>query len=676
MSSVRMRRVELLLLKSDIDAVLKYLGSQQCFQIIYPDEIERIAHEKLAGIVESDEEKALASRLDNAKSKLDFIGTFFGLPVPQNIIEDAHLPDEEMLSKLDILYERCADLKTRIAEQEAKVDQLAESLHEAKAFSGLSQPFDELEKFSYVSIQIGHIAKEKLDALEKALGARAVIIPLDNEGTILAAASRKGRFALETELSKAGFEKKSPPKEANGVPAEAMSALEHAYQAEKLRLENLLQEKKSLSEQYGSLWQIMVSSVRLKQALILVETKLEQTEWTYRLSGWVPADRIDRMAKDIIGMLGERVSIRIFNPDETKSSGEKDTSEEVPVLLKHNAFVSAFQGIVLSYGTPLYGDIDPTPLVAFFFTLLFAIMFGDLGQGLVIAGLGLAMLKMKKGFLASYKRYALAFIAAGVGSMVMGLLVGSFFADDKVLAPLERILTGLILGQPKDRFLQIMPQGNINSMFYFFGFTVGIGVIINSTGLVINMINLMRRKEYGEALFTKTGLAGSLAFWWAIGMGVRVILGAMLGWIDIMGLGIPLLAMFFAEPLKALVDKAQGKKPEQVSLMDSLVGGAVELIETLSYYASNTMSFLRVGAFALAHAVLSFVVFTMAELVRGKSSSGMAFQLIVYIIGNVIIIGLEGLIVTIQVIRLQYYEFFSKFFARTGKTFKPVSFSE
>jgi V/A-type H+-transporting ATPase subunit I len=303
-------------------------------------------------------------------------------------------------------------------------------------------------------------------------------------------------------------------------------------------------------------------------------------------------------------------------------------------------------------------------------------MFGDLGQGLVIAGLRLAMLKMKKRFLARYKRYALAFIAAGVGSMVMGLLVGSFFADDKVLVPLERILTGLILGQPKDRFLQIMPQGNINSMFYFFGFSVGIGVIINSTGLVINMINLMRRKEYGEALFTKTGLAGSLAFWWAIGMGVRVILGAKLGWIDIVGLGIPLLAMFFAEPLKALVDKAQGKKPEQVSLMDSLVGGAVELIETLSYYASNTMSFLRVGAFALAHAVLSFVVFTMAELVRGKSSSGMAFQLIVYIIGNVIIIGLEGLIVTIQVIRLQYYEFFSKFFARTGKTFKPVSFSE
>lgn len=676
MSRVRMRRVELMLLKSDIDAVLKYLGSQQCFQIIYPSEIEQHAYEKLTGIAELDKEKAFASQLDSAKSKLDVIGAFLGVSAAPTIIENTHLPDEKMLSEIDILYDRCTDLKMRIEMQKAKTDQLAESLHEAKAFSSLSLPFNELEKFSYVSIQIGHIPKEKLDTLEKALGARAVIIPLDDEGTILAAASRKGRFALETELSKVGFEKKSPPKEVTGVPAETMSALEHAYQAEKFKLESLLQEKKNLSDQYASLWQVMSSSIRLKQALILVETRLEQTEWTYRLAGWVPEDRIKQIAGDIIKMLGERVSIRIFNPEESKRSSEKDADEEVPVLLKHNALVSAFQGIVLSYGTPLYGDIDPTPLVAFFFTLLFAIMFGDVGQGLVIAGFGLAMLKMKKGSLAGYKRYAPAFIAAGIGSMVMGLLYGSFFANDEALIPLERMLTGLILGTPRDRFLEIMPQGNVKAMFYFFGFTLGIGVIINTTGLVINMINLVRRKEYGEALFSKTGLAGSLAFWWAIGMAIRVIFGYSLGWIDIVGLGIPLLAMFLSEPLKALVDRAQGKKPEQSSFMDLLVGGAVELIETLSYYASNTMSFLRVGAFALSHAVLSFVIFTLAELVRGKSSSGIVFQLMVYLIGNIIIIGLEGLIVVIQVIRLQYYEFFSKFFVRTGKLFKPVNFSE
>ena len=213
-------------------------------------------------------------------------------------------------------------------------------------------------------------------------------------------------------------------------------------------------------------------------------------------------------------------------------------------------------------------------------------------------------------------------------------------------------------------------------MFYFFGFTLGIGVIINSTGLVINMINLIRRKEYGEAFFSNTGLAGTLFFWWAMGMALRLILGGKLGLIDVFGLGIPLLALLFAEPLKQRIAVAQGKVPQQkISMSEALIGGVVDLLEVVISYASNSMSFLRVGAFALAHAVLSFVVFTMADLVRGSTVSGLLFDLFIYLIGNLVILTLEGLIVSIQVIRLHYYEFFSKFFTRSGKEFKPVSFS-
>lgn len=680
MSSVPMRKMELLLLKSDIDRVLTYLGHQHCFQIIYPEKGEhQVQESKIAGnrsqALESTEKEKLESRLESAKGKLAFIGEFLELSAPARIIEDSCLPDEALLEDIESLYARCRDLKERIEAQKNRVDQLAESLHEVRAFAGLSIPLEQFEKFSYISIQIGRIQKAKLEALQKALGQRAVIIPLDDEGSILAAASRKGRFALETELSKAGFEKKTLPKDSAGVPAGAVSALQQASEVEKLRLAQLFEERTSLAEACAGVWKSMLASIRLKQALILVEARLEQTEWLYRLAGWVPGDRIERIAKDIIDMLGDRVSIRVFDPEEEKGSKEEH-HKEVPVLLKQNAFVAAFRDIVLSYGTPLYGDIDPTPLVAFFFTLLFAIMFGDLGQGLVIAGLGLAMLRMNKGFLPRYRQYAPAFIATGLGSMVMGLLDGTCFANEELLVPLERTLTALVLGQPRDRFIQIMPHGSVTSMFYFFAFTLGVGVLINSAGLIVNIINLIRRREYGDALFTKTGLMGALAFWWAVGMGVRAGMGHHLGWIDVAGLGIPLLALFFAEPLKALVEKAQGKKPGRISLVDALVGGAVELIEIVSSYASNTMSFLRVGAFALSHAVLSFVIFTMGELVRGTSSGGLVFELILYVIGNAVIIGLEGLIVAVQVIRLQYYEFFSKFFTRTGKTFAPVSFSE
>lgn len=676
MSSVSMRRVELLLLKSDIDKVLEYLAGQRCFQVIYPDELERLARQKSAGVKQSDEEKAISARLDEAQRTLEVIGAFFGISSSTTIPEGTHLPDEEMFDTLEVLYERCMDQKKKIEELSARVDQLSESIHEAKAFAGLSRPFDEFEKFSFVSIQVGKIPLERLDTLSNALGSRAVIIPLDDEGTILAASSRKGRFALETELKNAGFEKKALPEGTQGIPSEALSALERAYGAEKLRLESLLEEKKNLAEHYAQIWQAMDCSMRLKQALLLIERKLESTRWAYRLSGWVPSDRVQAMSTNLSSMLGNRISIRIFDPQEKIKKEGSHASEEVPVLLKNNAFASAFHGIVLSYGTPLYGDIDPSLFVGFFFTLLFAIMFGDLGQGLVILVAGLAMRKIKTGLLGAYSKYSIAFISAGVGSMVMGLLDSSFFANDTILAPLERVLTGFFLGTPKDRFLQLMPQNNVQAMFYFFAFTLAVGVVMNSTGIVINIINLARRKEYGEAIFSKTGVAGAIFLWWLIGIAIRLILGGKLGLIDVPGLGIPLVALMFAEPFKAMIDRAQGKAIEEKrSATELLIGGFVELLETIIYYLSNSLSFLRVGAFALAHAVLSFVIFTMGSMVRGSSASGLVLEIIIYLIGNSIIIALEGLIVTIQVIRLQYYEFFSKFFTRTGKEFKPVSFS-
>ncbi|MEJ5184875.1 MAG: V-type ATPase 116kDa subunit family protein, partial [Rectinemataceae bacterium] len=109
-----------------------------------------------------------------------------------------------------------------------------------------------------------------------------------------------------------------------------------------------------------------------------------------------------------------------------------------------------------------------------------------------------------------------------------------------------------------------------------------------------------------------------------------------------------------------------------VSAIDIIVGGLVELIETIAYHLSNSMSFLRVGAFALSHAVLSFVVFTMAGLVRGNGVGSFLGRLVIYVIGNAVILVLEGLIVVIQAIRLQYYEFFSKFFTGSGRPFRPL----
>jgi V/A-type H+-transporting ATPase subunit I len=100
--------------------------------------------------------------------------------------------------------------------------------------------------------------------------------------------------------------------------------------------------------------------------------------------------------------------------------------------------------------------------------------------------------------------------------------------------------------------------------------------------------------------------------------------------------------------------------------------GIVEMLESLTYYVSNSVSFLRVAAFAMAHGVLSVIVFELSDMVA-QGASGVVFRVLIIVIGNLVIIVLEGLIVTIQVVRLQYYEFFSKFFTETGEAFTPFT---
>jgi V/A-type H+-transporting ATPase subunit I len=183
-------------------------------------------------------------------------------------------------------------------------------------------------------------------------------------------------------------------------------------------------------------------------------------------------------------------------------------------------------------------------------------------------------------------------------------------------------------------------------------------------------------------------------------MGVRAVLGSNPAWFDALGLGLPLLGLVFEERLAALVDGPEREEDcgptgpegkgevadagdgasarEVAHAGDGAFAGAVKgfvaLLEALSYYLSNTLSFLRVGAFALSHAVLSYIVFTMGDMVRQRSSVGFIGQIAIVIFGNAIIIFLEGLIVAIQIVRLEYYEFLSKFLTETGSPFLPFKF--
>lgn len=129
----------------------------------------------------------------------------------------------------------------------------------------------------------------------------------------------------------------------------------------------------------------------------------------------------------------------------------------------------------------------------------------------------------------------------------------------------------------------------------------------------------------------------------------------------------PLILIYLGEPLSKLVNREKNWKPEKWG--EFLVQSFFELFEALLSYFTNTMSYLRVGTFALVHAGMMLVFFTLAGMVGSEGSVG---YIIMVIFGNAFVTVLEATLVTIQVLRLEYYELFSRFYIGDGRAFKPV----
>ena len=651
--TTEMRLVDLMVLKQDISNVLLYLGKSGNFQF------QSSLGDKSEAAADS-AEAAMYKRLEQARS-------FLAVDDSGVSILDANLPTEADFAAAENFLQSLSDLTSRDAEARDNLKRSEEAYGEAASFSNLKQSFSELDHLSFLNLRVGKINPGVLEELKFAVGSRAIIVPLGDDKTrILAASSKRGRFALDTELGRYGFVPMEIPKDFKGIPDDVLESLKKQKEDAIKSVDELSRERANFVESHKGKLLKFLASFSLASQLKETESLLESTQLVYRLTGWVPDKDCMEMMRQLDALTQDRISIRQYKPEEVP--GVLAGHEKVPVKLSHGKFVSAFQRMIFSYGSPLYGTIDPTPFVAVFFTILFGIMFGDAGQGLVFLLLGILMAK-KVVKLGGWNKFAPIFIGIGTASMIMGLLTGEFFANEKILEPFERFVTGLF-GTPRDQILPMMPQSNpesIKRMFMFFGFSIAVGFVINSTGIIINVANKFLQRQWGKAIFGKSGLAGAIFFWYVVVLAIRVAAfkhsPQLYDWLVI---GTALFFSAFGEPFIRLVD---GERPViENGLFAMVIEAVVELLETIITYLSNSISFLRVGAFALAHAVLGFIILTMSEMVGG--AGGLA----VTILGNSIVVVLEGMIVAIQAIRLQYYEFFSKFFNETGREFMPYKF--
>jgi V/A-type H+-transporting ATPase subunit I len=546
------------------------------------------------------------------------------------------------------------------------------------AFSNFKVPYSELEHLSFLALRIGKIDPVVFESLSFALGVRAVIGPLGpDRSRILVASSKKARFAMDTELKKYGFVPVEIAKGFKGIPDDVLEGLKKENEDAKTAFASIVEERVNYARTHEKILKRLLSTFSLGAQILRVRDSLESTQLVYRITGWLSDEDSQQTMKEIDNLTEGRVSIHLYDPHEVPTV--KDGTEKVPVKLTQGKFIGSFHRMIFGYAAPLYGTLDPTPLVAVFFTLLFGSMFGDAGQGLVILLVGILFTLGAVKLFPSWHKFGPIFIAVGISSTIMGLLTGEFFCNHEILDPVDDVLAAILRIEdrhPGEAVLHLMPQGSgtagvlspaLIKIAYFFVFTLAIGFVINSIGLIINIINQFSLGRPGKAVLGKTGIVGALFFWYVVAMAVRIAaFHVPFFWGDCVAIGITLFLVLVAEPLERLVEGHRPVFPEGVGV--GIIHGIVEILEAVSSYFSSSMSFLRVGAFALAHAVLGFVIFTMSELVAEAAGP---MGILIYVLGNALVLLLEGMIVTIQVVRLQYYEFFSKFFGEMGREFTP-----
>lgn len=654
-----MRLLELMVLKEDISKVIEYIGKAKCFQ--FDSDLQ--------------ESSSISNPQKDIFDKLQLVRNYLDIKDVEDYGNDFSLPTENDISRSQIILDAIDNLKKRETDATEEKKRIDDAYKEALSFANLKVPYSQLDHLSFLSLRIGKIDPSVFDELAFSVGTRGIIIPLgDDKSKILAASSKKGRFALDSELKKYGFVALEIPENFNGIPDDVLATMKNETEKAKETLESIQQERKNFADTHKDELISLLRHYSVGMQVQAVQEKLESTQLVYRITGWIPLANSREVMNDLDELTEGRIAIRQFNPNEVPSV--KSGREKVPVKLNHGKIVANFDRMIFSYGSPLYGTIDPTPFVAFFFTLLFGLMFGDAGQGLVFLILGILMTtKVIKNFPVLGAGFGPIFICIGISSTIMGILTGEFFGNGEILEPVSRFLKGLFGDTSHGPILHLMPSASsIDKLFYFLLFTMGIGFIINSVGLVINIINNFSLGRIGKAIFSKTGICGTIFFWYVVYVAIKaLVFKSPVGVFDFVVLGVCLLGIFFSEPLTHLVE---GHRPiMENGLVATLVEGIVELLEVVSSYLSNSVSFLRVGAFALAHAVLGYIIFTMTSLIQSNGGwGGTAGSIAVSIFGNLLVIVLEGMIVAIQVVRLQYYEFFSKFFTETGREFEPFEF--
>ena len=547
------------------------------------------------------------------------------------------------------------DLDKKRADLESQLNTLDESLRVIRPFRNLNFDISSILKFRFIHFRFGRIGKEYYQKFEKYI--------YDNLDTIFIKCDEDDQyiwgmyFVPEPESQKVKavyssmhFEKIYMPDSYEGT---AREAFEQLTQKRSLILSdfNTVSQKRNdfLISHCQEILAARDAIARLSgnfdiRKLAACTKGKGENDIFYILCGWMTEKDAHSFQTDI----KDDSKIFCIIDGEDDEHIQPETHQQPPTKLKNPKLFKPFEMYINMYGLPAYNEMDPTWFVAITYSFIFGAMFGDAGQGLLLFIGGFLLYK--------FKHIALAGIisCAGVFSTIFGVLFGSFFG-------FENLFPALWL-RPMNNMMTVPFIGKLNTVFIV---AIGFGMGLILLCMIFNIINAWKAHDTEHIWFDTNSVAG-LVFYGSATVSIALILtGHTLpgGILLFIMFGIPLILIFFKEPLTALVEKKSEIMPKEKGMF--IVQGLFEMFEVLLSYFSNTLSFVRIGAFAVSHAAMMEVVLMLAGFESGH------LNWVVVILGNLFVSGMEGLIVGIQVLRLEYYEMFSRFYKGTGRKFEP-----
>ncbi|MFX0076926.1 MAG: V-type ATP synthase subunit I, partial [Candidatus Hermodarchaeota archaeon] len=387
----------------------------------------------------------------------------------------------------------------------------------------------------------------------------------------------------------------------------------------------------------------------------------------------ITIESIDIVKNNTVKLDSEKISItkkksrdakksKLDREVEDKKEKKDDLRTSAPTIMKNFFLFRPFETITKMYGIPSYSEIDPTPIIAITFPLLFGIMFGDIGHGivLIISGiLGFLVYRKKKS--KDFLNFCWIVAYCGVAAILFGTLYSEFFGMHEI--KLFNIVF-LELEKIKIPILNISLHNPLDNILSVFKFAVLIGVFHLNLGWFIQFMNYWKQKKkylgFTDSLIKIILLTGGTILIFTYGFDIYTWLEPPFPILLVIG---PAILLIILKPVGKALHLSYLKKES----VGGLIGeGTMETFETFLSILSNVASYIRLLALALAHISLMVAITAMSEIIQGGGVVNEVITYIGLIFGNIIVILLEGLLVFINAVRLHFYEFFFKFYQGSG----------